>query len=106
MLPSSRGSSDSMQVPLWFSGETEVDDTLDLADVESSGNHISAYQIVNLTRLEVLDGFDSVCLRLVRVNLSNFESMQGKNGGQSSALGLEVAEDDDFVPKGLLQDGE
>jgi hypothetical protein len=60
MLTSSGSSTDSMDVTLWLSWETEIDNGVHIWDIESSSNNVSGDQEAHFTSLEIFHGLESL----------------------------------------------
>jgi hypothetical protein len=55
MSPSASCAPNSMEVTLWFIGETKVNDSFNIRDIETASNKISSKQVVHIPSLELLD---------------------------------------------------
>ena len=55
MSPSTSCAPNSMEVTFWFIGETKVNDSFNIWDIETTSNKISSKQIVHIPSLELLD---------------------------------------------------
>jgi hypothetical protein len=60
MLTSSGCSTDSMDISLWLSWETEVDDGMNIWDIKASSNNISGDQEANFAALEIFNGLETL----------------------------------------------
>ena len=67
-----------MDISLWLSWETEVDNSMNIWDIEASSNDISGDQEAHFAALEVFNGLESLWLVHIAMNLSSTESINGQ----------------------------
>jgi len=93
---------DSVKIALRLNRETEVDDSFDGRDIESTSHKISSEQEVSLTFLELLDSLHTLQLAHVAVHLHCLVSVDGKHDEGSLTLLLLVEEHDRSLVERLL----
>jgi len=69
-----------MQVSLWLSWKTEIDDSFNIGNIEASGDDICCYKIVNLIVLKGFNRKEPIGLLHISMDLSSLEAIHRHQG--------------------------